>query len=37
GFVVALMGEILTLPGLPKQPAAFNIDVDSDGCITGLT
>jgi formate--tetrahydrofolate ligase len=37
GFVVALMGEIMTLPGLPKQPAAFNIDVDSDGCITGLT
>lgn len=37
GFVVALMGEIMTLPGLPKQPAAFNIDVDSDGRITGLS
>ncbi len=37
GFVVALMGEIMTLPGLPKQPAAFNIDVTDDGRITGLT
>ncbi len=37
GFVVALMGEIMTLPGLPKQPAAFNIDVDNNGRITGLT
>lgn len=37
GFVVALMGEIMTLPGLPKRPAAFNIDVDNDGRITGLT
>jgi len=36
GFVVALMGEIMTLPGLPKQPAAFNIDVDNNGNITGL-
>jgi formate--tetrahydrofolate ligase len=36
GFVVALMGEIMTLPGLPKQPAAFNIDVDNNGVITGL-
>lgn len=37
GFVVALMGDIMTLPGLPKQPAAFNIDVDDSGKIIGLT
>ena len=36
GFVVALTGNILTMPGLPKVPAAENIDVDSDGKITGL-
>lgn len=37
GFVVALMGDIMTLPGLPKHPAAFNIDVDDNGKIIGLT
>lgn len=36
GFVVALTGDIMTMPGLPKAPAALNIDVDSDGNITGL-
>ena len=36
GFVVALTGNILTMPGLPKVPAAENIDVDDDGKITGL-
>ena len=36
GFVVCETGAIMTMPGLPKQPAAFNIDVDEDGRITGL-
>ncbi|SEF41334.1 Formate-tetrahydrofolate ligase [Butyrivibrio sp. Su6] len=36
GFVVALTGSIVTMPGLPKHPAAFDIDVDADGKITGL-
>ncbi len=36
GFVVALTGEIMTMPGLPKVPAAENIDVDENGVITGL-
>ena len=36
GFLVAITGSIMTMPGLPKKPAAFNIDVDSDGKITGL-
>ncbi|MBR0415105.1 MAG: formate--tetrahydrofolate ligase [Clostridia bacterium] len=36
GFVVALTGNILTMPGLPKRPAAENIDVDKNGKITGL-
>ncbi|MBP5284021.1 MAG: formate--tetrahydrofolate ligase [Treponema sp.] len=36
GFVVALAGEIMTMPGLPKLPAAMNIDVDDDGNIKGL-
>ena len=36
GFVVALTGDIMTMPGLPKIPAAYNIDVDSDGNISGL-
>lgn len=36
GFVVAVTGAIMTMPGLPKKPAANNIDVDSDGVITGL-
>jgi formate--tetrahydrofolate ligase len=36
GFVVALTGDIMTMPGLPKKPAAENIDVDANGRITGL-
>lgn len=36
GFVVALSGDIMTMPGLPKVPAAVNIDVTDDGKITGL-
>lgn len=36
GFIVALTGDIMTMPGLPKTPAAENIDVDDDGIISGL-
>ena len=36
GFVVALTGNIMTMPGLGKSPAAFKIDVDETGKITGL-
>ena len=36
GFVVVVMGNIMTMPGLPKVPAANNIDVTDDGRITGL-
>ena len=36
GFVVALTGAIMTMPGLPKKPAADSIDVDAEGKITGL-
>ena len=36
GFIVALTGEIMTMPGLPKVPAAERIDVDDEGRITGL-
>ncbi len=36
GFIVALTGNIMTMPGLPKKPAAFDIDVDENGKITGL-
>ncbi len=36
GFIVVLTGNIMTMPGLPKKPAAENIDVDSKGVITGL-
>ena len=36
GFVVALTGSIMTMPGLPKRPAAEGIDVDENGRITGL-
>ena len=37
GFVVALAGSILSMPGLPASPAAYRIDVDDDGRITGLS
>jgi len=36
GFIVALTGDIMTMPGLPKEPAAEKIDVDADGKISGL-
>ena len=36
GFVVVICGNIMTMPGLPKKPAAVNIDVDADGKISGL-
>jgi len=36
GFIVALTGNVMTMPGLPKKPAAYSIDVDDDGMITGL-
>ncbi len=36
GFVVALTGTVMTMPGLPKKPAAYQIDVDGEGVITGL-
>ena len=36
GFIVALTGDIMTMPGLPKVPAAEKIDVDAEGRITGL-
>ena len=36
GFVVVLTGAVMTMPGLPKAPAAYNIDVDDNGKITGL-
>ena len=36
GFVVAITGQIMTMPGLPKVPAALGIDVNEEGKITGL-
>lgn len=36
GFVVVLTGTVMTMPGLPKKPAAYGIDVNDDGVITGL-
>ena len=36
GFVVIYTGEIMTMPGLPKKPAALEIDIDDNGNITGL-
>ena len=36
GFIVALTGDIMTMPGLPKSPAAERIDVDENGKISGL-
>ena len=36
GFVVAINGSIMTMPGLPKKPAAYGIDVNNEGVITGL-
>ena len=36
GFIVALTGDIMTMPGLPRVPAAEKIDVDENGVISGL-
>ena len=36
GFVVVYTGSIMTMPGLPRQPAALSIDIDSQGSISGL-
>jgi formate--tetrahydrofolate ligase len=36
GFVIVLTGAVMTMPGLPKKPAAYGIDVDDNGVITGL-
>ncbi len=36
GFIVVLTGEMLTMPGLPKKPAAFKMDVTNDGKVVGL-
>ncbi|TFI70563.1 formate--tetrahydrofolate ligase [Carnobacterium divergens] len=36
GFIVALTGDVMTMPGLPKSPAALNMDVDADGKVSGL-
>lgn len=36
GFVVVLTGDVMTMPGLPKKPAANNIDIDANGVISGL-
>ena len=36
GFIVALTGKVLTMPGLPKKPAALNMDIDENGHIVGL-
>ena len=36
GFIVVLTGDIMTLPGLPRQPAAEKIDIDSEGRVVGL-
>jgi formate--tetrahydrofolate ligase len=36
GFIVVYTGDIMTMPGLPKKPAAVDIDIDDDGKISGL-
>ena len=36
GFIVVLTGDILTMPGLPKNPASEKIDIDNEGNIVGL-
>ncbi|WP_105198842.1 formate--tetrahydrofolate ligase, partial [Streptococcus suis] len=36
GFIVALTGDVMTMPGLPKAPAALNMDVAEDGTAIGL-
>ena len=36
GFIVVLLGDVMTMPGLPKKPAALNIDIDDNGNVVGL-
>jgi len=36
GFVVMICGDIMTMPGLPREPASMRIDIDDDGKISGL-
>ena len=36
GFIVVYTGDIMTMPGLPKKPAAYGIDIDNSGNISGL-
>ena len=36
GFIVVLTGDVMTMPGLPKKPAAENMDIDEEGRIKGL-
>ena len=36
GFVVPITGDVMTMPGLPKRPAACGIDIDDEGAVTGL-
>jgi formate--tetrahydrofolate ligase len=36
GFLLALTGDLLTMPGLPKLPAASNLDLSEDGTVTGV-
>jgi len=36
GFVVAVLGDIMTMPGLPKRPAAADMDMDENGNLTGM-
>jgi formate--tetrahydrofolate ligase len=37
GFLIPITGDILRMPGLSKTPAAYHIDIDDDGNITGIT
>lgn len=37
GFIVAITGDMMTMPGLPKQPAALHMDIDKDGNLFGLS
>ncbi|MCX5748725.1 MAG: formate--tetrahydrofolate ligase [Candidatus Saganbacteria bacterium] len=36
GFIIAYLGDIMTMPGLPKHPAAENMDIDDEGCVRGI-
>ena len=36
GFIICRTGDVMVMPGLPKQPAALHMDIESDGTITGL-